>query len=187
MSARRRPIWGLRARRRVRVGEPTADDREHMKRAITLARQAAEAGEAPIGAVVYSTKTGERIAEARNTREGDADPCGHAELIAVRAAAQKLGDWRLNHCTVVVTLEPCPMCAGLIVNARLDRLVFAAPDPKAGAVESLFELCGDARLNHRVREIRAGVRASEAGGLLRDFFHGLRAQRGAEGPPGRDA
>jgi len=176
MSARRRPIWGLRARRRVRVGEPTADDREHMKRAITLARQAAEAGEAPIGAVVYSTKTGERIAEARNTREGDADPCGHAELIAVRAAAQKLGDWRLNHCTVVVTLEPCPMCAGAMVNARIGRLVWGADDPKAGACRSLMAITSDRRLNHRP-ELVAGVEADACGALLRDFFRNLRTTK----------
>ena len=160
-------------------------DERMMGLALDAAREAQRIGEVPIGAVVYRGET--LLGRAHNRRETDRDPAAHAELLAIREAARAIGDWRLEGCSIAVTLEPCPMCAGLIVNARLDRLVFAAPDPKAGAVESLFELCGDARLNHRVREIRAGVRAPEAGGLLRDFFRGLRARRGAEGPPGRDA
>ncbi|MEL7474154.1 MAG: nucleoside deaminase, partial [Planctomycetota bacterium] len=104
-----------------------------MARALDLAREASEAGEAPIGAVVYVTGTGEAIAEARNTRERDRDPAGHAEFTAIRAACTRVGDWRLNHCSVVVTLEPCAMCAGMIVSARVGRVVFGAEDPKAGA------------------------------------------------------
>lgn len=146
-----------------------------MCRAIELAGQAAEAGEAPIGAVVYETASGTVIAQARNTREADADPCGHAELIAVRAAARALGDWRLNHCTLVVTLEPCCMCAGTLVNARLGRVVFGAFDPKAGAAGSLMNLLADPRLNHRP-ELIGGLEADACGDLLRSFFRGLRTR-----------
>ncbi|MEM9065011.1 MAG: nucleoside deaminase [Planctomycetota bacterium] len=158
------------------VGEPTDTDRRWMERALVLAGEAAAVGEAPIGAVVYSTVTGEALAEARNTREGDADPCGHAELIAVRLAAQKLGDWRLNQCTVVVTLEPCAMCAGAMVNARVGRLVWGADDPKAGACRSLMALTSDRRLNHRP-ELVAGVEAERCGEVLRAFFRQLRERR----------
>jgi tRNA(adenine34) deaminase len=151
-------------------------DRRMMARAIGLAKEAAAAGEAPIGAVVYETATGGIIAEARNTREADADPCGHAELLAVRAAAGAIGDWRLNHCTLVVTLEPCCMCAGALVNARVGRVVFGAFDPKAGAVGSLMNLLADQRLNHRP-EVIGGVEAEECGALLREFFRSLRARK----------
>ena len=151
-------------------------DRAMMARAIALAKQAAEAGEAPIGAVVYETASGAVVAEARNTREADADPCGHAELIAVREAARALGDWRLNQCTLVVTLEPCCMCAGTLVNARVGRVVFGAFDPKAGAVGSLMNLLADPRLNHRP-EVIGGVEAEACGDLLREFFKALRKRR----------
>jgi len=144
-----------------------------MRRALDLARAAAEAGEAPIGAVIYRTETGEILAEARNTREHANDPAGHAELIAIRAAAAALGDWRLNDCTLIITLEPCPMCAGTIVNARLGRVVYGAPDPKAGAARSLFRLLDDPRLNHRVAPI-SGVMAAESATMLRDFFRARR-------------
>lgn len=156
------------------VHTPTETDARMMQRALELARAAAESGEAPVGAVVYETATGRLLAEGANTREHRSDPTGHAELIAIRAAAESLGDWRLNGCTLVVTLEPCAMCAGAIVNSRLGRVVYGADDPKAGAARSLFRLLDDPRLNHRVTPIR-GVMAGECAELLRAFF---RARRG---------
>ncbi|HBS28440.1 MAG TPA: tRNA-specific adenosine deaminase, partial [Phycisphaerales bacterium] len=139
-----------------------------------LARAAGRAGEAPIGAIIYETESGRLVSEGANTRETDDDPTGHAEVVAIRAACRARGDWRLNDCTLVVTLEPCCMCAGAIVAARLGRVVYGTDDPKAGAVRSLYRLLEDPRLNHRVSPIR-GVRAAEAGNLLREFF---RARRG---------
>lgn len=147
-----------------------------MRRALDLARQAAVLGEVPIGAVVYETASGRLLGEGYNRREIDHDPAAHAELFAIRAAAQAAGDWRLNHCTIAVTLEPCPMCAGLIVNARLGRLLYGAADPKAGATGSLFSLTTDPRLNHRVQPI-AGVMADQSAELLRAFFRTLRERR----------
>lgn len=144
-----------------------------MRRALGLARGAAEAGEAPIGCIIYETASGRILGEARNTREAGNDPTAHAEVLAIREAARTLGDWRLNACTLVVTLEPCCMCAGAIVAARLGRVVYAADDPKAGAARSLYRLLEDPRLNHRVVPVR-GVLAGEAGQLLRDFFRGRR-------------
>lgn len=144
-----------------------------MLRAISLAKEAADIGEAPIGAVVYETATGKILGEGFNRREIDHDPAAHAELLAIRVAAKSIGDWRLNHCTLVVTLEPCPMCAGLIVNARLGRLVYGCRDPKAGATDSLFQLTNDPRLNHRVEPI-GGLLADECSALLREFFQRLR-------------
>ncbi len=130
-------------------------------------------GEVPVGAVVYQTNSGRPLGMGSNRRELASDPSAHAELIAIRAAALTLGDWRLSGCTLVVTLEPCPMCAGLIVNSRIDRLVFGAPDPKAGATGSLMRLTEDARLNHRVTPI-PGLLADESAELLRAFFRALR-------------
>lgn len=147
-----------------------------MRRALDLARQAAAIGEVPVGAVVFETATGRILGEGSNRREIDHDPAAHAELIAIRAAAHTLGDWRLNACTLVVTLEPCPMCAGLIVNARLGRLIYGAMDPKAGATDSLLKLTRDPRLNHRVEPI-SGVLAEECSRLLKDFFKDLRRSR----------
>lgn len=155
--------------------EATERDVAMMRRALELAREGATRGEAPVGAVVYETASGRVLGEAHNVREESADPAGHAELLAVRAAAEKTGDWRLNHCTLVVTLEPCAMCAGLIVNARVGRLVFGARDPKAGAVVSLFRLCDDPRLNHRLRPVE-GVLGEECGEVLREFFRGKRGR-----------
>ena len=143
-----------------------------MAAAVEQARLAAEAGDVPVGAVV--TRGDKFVAAAHNRRIIDADPTAHAEMLAIRAAAAALGDWRLAGCTLTVTLEPCCMCAGAIVLARLDRLVYGAVDPKAGAVETLFRLCDDPRLNHRV-EIVSGVRAGECGQLLTDFFRAQRA------------
>ncbi|HZW11242.1 MAG TPA: tRNA adenosine(34) deaminase TadA [Phycisphaerales bacterium] len=159
-------------------------DERMMGRALELARSGATAGEVPVGAVVYETSTGRVLGEAFNTRERDADPTAHAELLAVRQAAGALGDWRLNACTVVVTLEPCPMCAGLMVNARVGRVVYGTADPKAGACESLYSLASDARLNHRC-VVLGGVRAEECADVLRRFFRERRAERRSlgEAPP----
>lgn len=164
-------------RRRRRSAPISAVDVEMMLRALSLARGAAEVGEAPVGAVVYDTESGRILGEAGNTREAEADPTGHAELLAIRAAARVTGDWRLNHCTLVVTLEPCCMCAGAIVNARLGRVIYGAADPKAGAVRSLYRLLEDPRLNHRLTPA-PGLMSGEAGALLRAFFRARRV-RGA--------
>ncbi|MEO1130177.1 MAG: nucleoside deaminase [Planctomycetota bacterium] len=144
-----------------------------MGRALELAREAAVADEVPVGAVVYETATGRILGEGRNTREAAYDPAGHAEHTAIREACRAINDWRLNHCTLVVTLEPCPMCAGLIVNARVGRLVYGAHDPKAGACGSLHRITEDARLNHRVTPI-GGIMADVCSQLLKDFFRARR-------------
>ncbi len=151
----------------------TALDLEMMRRAIELAKEAESLDEAPIGALVYETESGRVLGEGFNRREIDNDPTAHAEVLALRSAGETLGDWRLNDCTLVVTLEPCTMCAGAIVNARVGRLVFGATDPKAGGVVSLYKLCEDARLNHRLPVI-AGVLEEECGDLLRAFFRSKR-------------
>ncbi len=162
-----------------RVETATAVDVKMMERALELARQAAAMEEIPVGAVVYETDTGRAIGEGHNLRHTNRDPSAHAELIAIRAAAAHAGDWRLSHCTLVVTLEPCPMCAGLIVNARLGRLVYGCADPKAGACDSLMRLTADPRLNHRVEPI-GGVMAEESAELLRSFFRERRRAGGEE-------
>lgn len=151
----------------------TETDLAMMRRALELAREAEAAGEVPVGAVVYKSASGRILGEGRNRREEDHDPSAHAELLAILAACKATGDWRLNHCSLAVTLEPCPMCAGLIVNARVGRVVYGAPDPKAGACRSLYELTTDPRLNHRA-ELIPGVLAEEAGELLRSFFRAKR-------------
>lgn len=143
-----------------------------MREAIDQARRAAALGDVPIGAVV--ARDGRIVAAAHNRRIIDADPTAHAEMLAIRAAAKTLGDWRLERCTLAVTLEPCCMCAGAIVLARIPLLIYGAADPKAGAVRTLYQLCEDARLNHRV-EVIAGVQAQECGSLLTDFFRAQRA------------
>lgn len=148
---------------------PTQTDLAMMRRALDLAAHAATLGEVPVGAVVYDTATGRILGEAHNRRHLDKDPTAHAELLAIRAAAAAIGDWRLNNCSLAVTLEPCPMCAGLIVNARLGRVLYGCADPKAGAMGSLMRLTEDERLNHRVTPI-AGVLGDEAAALLREFF-----------------
>jgi len=148
---------------------------EMMDRAIALGQEGSALGEVPVGAVVYDTKSGEIIAQAHNTRELHKTPTGHAEFSAIVQACEKLGTWRLNHCTLVVTLEPCPMCAGLIVNARVGRLIYGASDPKAGAVRSLYRLCDDPRLNHRC-QIIAGVEHERCSHQLSTFFRSLREQ-----------
>ena len=159
--------------------QPSETDIAMMRCAIELGDQSARAGEVPVGAIVYDTTSGEIIAQAHNTREMHNNPAGHAEFSAVLSACNTIGDWRLNHCTLAVTLEPCPMCAGLIVNARVGRLVFGASDAKSGAVRSLFRLCDDPRLNHRC-EIHAGVLADACAQQLSSFFKALRNKRKAE-------
>ncbi|MSR28656.1 MAG: nucleoside deaminase [Phycisphaerales bacterium] len=145
-----------------------------MGRALELAAMAAAAGEVPVGAVIYRGET--IIGEAGNLREASADPTGHAEVVALRLAAANAGGWRLIDCSIAVTLEPCPMCAGALVNARIARLVYGARDPKAGAVDTLFDLCRDARLNHRV-EVFGGVMAHACGRMLTEFFRARRAAK----------
>jgi tRNA(adenine34) deaminase len=142
-----------------------------MREALALARDAGARGEVPVGAVALFE--GRIVGRGANARESANDPTAHAELVAVREAARTLGRWRLSGVTVVATLEPCAMCAGAMVLARIDRLVYGAPDPKAGAVGSLMDLAGDARLNHRF-PVERGVLAEEAGELLRAFFRARR-------------
>lgn len=154
----------------------TEYDQLMMEQALNLARQAAACGEVPVGAVVYETASGKVLAQACNTREHSNDPTGHAELIALRQASQRVGDWRLNHCTLVVSLEPCAMCAGAAVNARVGRLVYGAVDPKAGACESLYSIVSDDRLNHRCQVV-SGVLAQESRRLLQAFFQARRTNR----------
>ncbi|MEV4001192.1 tRNA adenosine(34) deaminase TadA [Actinomadura sp. NPDC049753] len=139
-----------------------------MLRALDAAREAAADGEIPVGAVVLDA-SGEIIGTGRNERERTADPTGHAEIVAMRRAAAVLGEWRLSGCTLVVTLEPCTMCAGASVQARLDRVVYGAVDPKAGAVGSLWDVVRDRRLNHRP-EVIAEVMADECAAPLIEFF-----------------
>jgi tRNA(adenine34) deaminase len=146
---------------------PSELDLAMMRRALELAAQAAELGEVPVGAVI--AVDGAIVAEGYNEREHAKDPTAHAELLAIVRAAKKLDRWRLFGATLYVTLEPCPMCAGAMVNARVDRLVYGAEDPKAGAVRSLYSIADDPRLNHRVA-IESGVLAAECGELLRAFF-----------------
>lgn len=144
-----------------------------MRHALDEARAAAATDDVPVGAVVLDPD-GEVIARGHNVREAEGDPTGHAELIALRTAASSLGQWRLTACTLVVTLEPCTMCAGAIVLSRVDRLVFGAYDNKAGAVGSLWDVVRDRRLNHRP-EVVAGVLGEESEALLLDFFRAERA------------
>lgn len=150
------------------------DDELYMALALEQARLAATEGEVPIGAVLVCD--GAVVAHGRNARESAADPTAHAEMIAIREGAERLGRWRLSGCTLYVTLEPCPMCAGALVNARIDRLVYGAADPKAGATGTLYDLSADARLNHSF-EVRGGVLEQECGQILKEFFQGLRERR----------
>jgi len=157
----------------------TAADERFMRLALEQAAGAAALGEVPIGAVVVCD--GAVVATGSNRREIDADPTAHAELMAVREAAAALGRWRLDGCTVYVTLEPCPMCAGALHAARVDRCVYGAVDPKAGALGTLYDIASDVRLNHRY-EVTAGVLAEESSKLLKVFFAGLRARGRADEP-----
>jgi len=156
-----------------------AADETFMRLALQAAQEAGSLGEVPIGAVIVCE--GAVVARAHNLRETRRDPTAHAELLAIQEAAAKLGRWRLSDCTIYVTLEPCPMCAGAMHQARVARLVYGAPDPKAGAAGSLFDLAGDERLNHRF-EVTGGVLAEESAVVLRAFFERLRREGGGFGP-----
>jgi tRNA(adenine34) deaminase len=149
-------------------------DDDAMDRALAEARTAAAEGEVPVGAVVVAD--GRIVAARHNERERTKDPTAHAELLALRDAAAVLGGWRLSDATMVVTLEPCPMCAGALVAGRVGRLVFGATDPRAGACGTLYNLCADPRLNHEL-PVTGGVRAAECGALLTSFFSEKRADR----------
>ena len=165
------------------VVQPDADERDSvdhrfMGEALRIARRAAEHGDVPVGAVLVLD--GKIVGVGGNRRELEADPTGHAEIVALREACRSVGRWRVDGATLYVTLEPCPMCAGAIVNARVARLVYGADDPKAGAVRSLYRICEDSRLNHRV-EVVAGVRGEEGAELLRTFFARARERARAGG------
>jgi tRNA(adenine34) deaminase len=150
------------------------DHEQHMRAAIDEARAAAGAGEVPVGCVIVAAD-GSIVGRGRNRRERDADPTAHAEVLAIREAAKAVGGWRLVDVTLYVTQEPCPMCAGAIVNARVPRVVFGCDNPKAGAVRTLYRLLEDARLNHRC-EVTGGVLADECASELTRFFEALRSQ-----------
>ncbi len=139
-----------------------------MRRALDLARQAARDGDVPVGAVVLDPR-GEVIGEGRNLREVEGDPTAHAEIVALREAARHTGSWRLEDCTLVVTLEPCPMCAGAAMLARVSRIVLGAWDPKLGATGSVWDVVRDRRATHRI-EVVGGVLEAEASQVLLDFF-----------------
>jgi tRNA(adenine34) deaminase len=149
------------------IGDQVADDQAAMQLALRLAVRAAELGEVPVGAVVI--RDGVVIAARHNERETSQDPTAHAEVLALRDAAHAIGQWRLNECTLVVTLEPCVMCAGALMNARVARLVYGAADLKGGATASLYNVCADPRLNHEPVVIH-GVCEQESASLLRVFF-----------------
>ncbi|MDE2748439.1 MAG: tRNA adenosine(34) deaminase TadA [Chloroflexota bacterium] len=148
------------------------DDRKWMRLALREAERALRSNDVPIGAL--AVRQGKIIGRGRNRREADKDPTAHAEMIAIREAAAALGRWRLDEVTLYCTLEPCAMCAGAMVLARLPRLVYAARDPKAGAAGSVFDLTRHHRLNHRLH-VESGLYADEAADLIRAFFKGLRA------------
>ncbi|HEX3699017.1 MAG TPA: tRNA adenosine(34) deaminase TadA [Polyangia bacterium] len=150
---------------------PSETELGFMRRALGAAQEAAGRGEVPVGAVVVLEN--QIVAVAHNERETGSDPTAHAEIVALRRAAAHLGSWRLCNADLYVTMEPCPMCAGALVNARIRRLYFGCDDPKAGAVRTLYQLLDDRRLNHRV-EVVPGVLAVEGATLLRDFFGRLR-------------
>jgi tRNA(adenine34) deaminase len=147
-----------------------------MRLALAAGAEAARTDDVPVGAVVLDAE-GQVLASAANAREAARDPTAHAEILALRAAARARGEWRLAGCTLVVTLEPCTMCAGALVLSRVTRLVYGAADPKAGAVGSLWDVVRDPRLNHRP-EVVGGVLAEECAAVLRDFFAGQRRTPG---------
>lgn len=153
--------------------KPLDTDLAAMQQALLEAKAALSSDDVPIGAVVLNAE-GEVVGVGRNTRELNNDPLGHAEVVAIADAARRLGTWRLDGCTLVVTLEPCTMCAGAIVQSRIARLVFGADDDKAGAVGSLWDVVRDRRLNHRP-EVISGVMADESAQLLREFFARFRS------------
>jgi tRNA(adenine34) deaminase len=145
-----------------------------MREAIEQARAALALDEVPVGCVIAHVPSGRIIGRGHNLRETSNDPTAHAEIIALRQASAEMESWRLTDCVLAVTLEPCPMCAGAMVNARLDRLIYGCADPKAGAARTLFTLCDDPRLNHRL-QISHGVLDVECAALLGEFFKSRRA------------
>ena len=147
-------------------------DQEAMRAALAVAQAALRTGDVPVGAIIFNERN-EIISQGCNEREDLGDPTAHAEIVAIRAAAQSLGTWRLDGCTLVVTLEPCAMCAGAIAQSRISTLVFGAWDEKAGAVGSIWDLLRDPRSLYKV-EVRSGVMADESSKLLQDFFHNQR-------------
>jgi len=149
-------------------------DKSLMQEAIAEASAALALDEVPVGCVILHIPSDKIIGRGHNRRETLGDPTAHAEILALREAAAALTSWRLGECAMAVTLEPCPMCAGAIVNARVGRLIYGCDDPKAGAIRTLYKICDDPRLNHQV-EITGGVLAEECTGLLRDFFRAQRA------------
>jgi tRNA(adenine34) deaminase len=149
-------------------------DEHLMRQAIAQAQAALVLDEVPIGCIIYYIPTEKIIGRGHNRRQSDVDPTAHAEILAIKQAAAEMGDWRLENCAAYVTLEPCPMCAGALVNSRVSRLVYGCADPKAGAVRTLYQLCDDTRLNHRM-EIVPGVLADECAALLKEFFARQRA------------
>ena len=155
------------------------NDERYMRRCMELAEKAAEAGDVPVGAVVTDNGTGEIISEGYNCRESMLSPLAHAELIAIKGASEKLGGWHLEGCTLYVTLEPCSMCAGAMVLARISRLVIGADDPKTGACGSLYDIAGDGKLNHRI-EITRGVLGDECSAVLKEFFRDRRQKTARE-------
>jgi tRNA(adenine34) deaminase len=152
---------------------PIANDERWMREALREAEKARRADEVPVGCVIVHQ--GRAVGRAHNQRETLRDPTAHAEMIAITQAAEALASWRLEGCTLYVTLEPCAMCAGAMVLGRVERLVYGAADPKAGAVASVFRLLDEPRLNHRV-QVTGGVLADECGAILTDFFRGKRGR-----------
>jgi tRNA(adenine34) deaminase len=153
------------------TGESANDDERFMLAALELAKSSSREGEVPVGAVVV--REGEVVGTGRNRPISSSDPTAHAEIEALREAGSQVGNYRLTGCTLYVTLEPCAMCAGAMVHARIARLVFGATDPKAGAAGSVFDIVGSSRLNHRI-ETRGGVMEDACGDLLREFFRARR-------------
>ncbi|MCW1929613.1 tRNA adenosine(34) deaminase TadA [Bhargavaea beijingensis] len=161
----------------VNGAEESGQDLRFMELAILEAKKAEAIGEVPIGAVIV--RDGEVIAASHNLREQDQEATAHAELAAITEACRKTGSWRLEDTVLYVTLEPCPMCAGAILQSRIPRVVYGARDPKAGCVDSLYRLLDDPRFNHRC-DVTEGVLGKECGALLTDFFRGIRERRKAE-------
>lgn len=159
-----------------------ADDERLVRRALAEGRSALATGDVPVGALVVSSD-GDVVGRGHNARERDVDPTAHAEVLALRDAARRLGRWRLEGCTLVVTLEPCTMCAGAAVLARVDRVLFGAWDPKAGAAGSLWDVVRDRRLNHRP-EVVGGVLQEECSQVLQEYFAGHRDAGGGGGRGG---
>ncbi len=151
----------------------TDTDRVMMTRALELAAQAADQNEVPVGAIIY--RGDEIVSVGSNLRENSNDPTAHAEIIAIQNASKKFGQWRLLDCTLLVTLEPCPMCAGAAVNARIPRLIFGCLDPKMGSVRTLHQLCDDPNFNHQI-QILSGLESQKCGKILSDFFQKRRSE-----------